>query len=107
MLGMGQVNLLPHTRGVESVFAEWKDWVWFDFSRPELRQVKPIDFFGESAVSLYPVPGTHELYYHVIVSSSIYPIACSFAEYLERVFVSRGLSTGVRLGRHLPILRLQ
>lgn len=91
LLDTGEVHLLPLVGGEESVFSSWKGWVWFDYSHEELKRIKPVDFFGESAVSIYPVPGTAELYYHTILTSSSYPLGCNFEEYLFLLFKSRGL----------------
>ncbi len=90
-LDKGIINVLPLCGAAESVLADWKDWVWTDDSPVALRKVKPLDFFRESAASLYPLPGAAKLGYHVIVTSSVYPIECDFEQYIMLALASRGL----------------
>lgn len=91
LLDVGEIHVLPLLGKLEAVFASWRDWVWFDYSHPQLKLVKPIDFLGESGASLYPVPGKALLYYHIITSSTVYPLGIDFAAYLALALEARGL----------------
>ena len=84
----GSVHLLAPSK----VFGPWRDIIWFDFVEEEhpYRALRPLDFFvPEACAALYPIPGEHEIAYHVC-GEELHPTGLSFAQWFERMMMARG-----------------